>query len=702
MLLAISTSAASAQTSPGATATVDLVEKEVMAGIRELRRGGLGSLTLAGELEILREGSLIFIPVLRGDSGDLTDLRPADMPDASGSAQGLSDDGATVVGYLDSGFFTPFHAFYWTEATGAIDLGTLLDDTFSSFATDVSADGSVVTGYSDAATSVLGVTTFHPFLWTEAGGMADLGTPFGMDGFGRAFGISADGSVVVGDADFATGDLFVPSLRHAFRWTEAGGFQDLGSLEPGFRSVAYDVTADGSQIAGMSGLELVIGGTSTNATHAFRWTEAEGMVDLGTLPGYTHSAATAISDNGAVIVGTSSQNPLSDNSPGGTLVFDETASRGFRWTAATGIADLNVLLTDAGIDLTGITIVAATDVTPDGLFIAGAAVTPDDDPGETTAVIICYADDATPGQSCEQDGVTTPESQNDSLEAIADARNAPGFHLGGLADTLLGANQPVGGGSEVGGFGSVGSLSFGTLGRFVAENGISVFGGLAYTQQEYDNVDIEHAVIGAAGVRYVWPEGMAMRPLLEAGGFVTPDLDLEFTRHYLNGAATATGIGETAGVASGIYARAGVVLTPAPASEIVLSGSLGGSWLHTDAYAEAASPANPFPATFGDATTSSLIAKISGQVSGDITERIEYGLSAALGQSFAASDDFDVVLAGVGPATGTIGDFAFVEYGARLGWQATERLSLGGFAQGTTGEDVGTHVQVGLDFRLSL
>jgi probable HAF family extracellular repeat protein len=71
--------------------------------------------------------------------------------------------------------------------------------------------------------------------------MQDLGTLGGGESY--ASGVSADGSVVVGWAYNAAGQ------GRAFRWTASGGMQDLGTLG-GSWSVAYGVSADGAVVVG--------------------------------------------------------------------------------------------------------------------------------------------------------------------------------------------------------------------------------------------------------------------------------------------------------------------------------------------------------------------------------------------------------------------------------------------------------------------
>src|SRR5207247_713804 len=124
----------------------------------------------------------------------------------------------------------------------------------------------------------------HAFQWA-AGGTTDLGT---LDVETRIYKMNAAGTAVIGSV--------APQLfPHAFRWTEAGGLVDLGTFGGGYTD-ARAATADGAVIVGSSG-------TSSGEGHVFRWTESEGMTDLGTLGGSDSSGAEFLSADGTVIVG---------------------------------------------------------------------------------------------------------------------------------------------------------------------------------------------------------------------------------------------------------------------------------------------------------------------------------------------------------------------------------------------------------------
>ena len=210
-------------------------------------------------------------------------------------------------------------------------LGTLGGD--QSWANGVSADGSVVVGW---AYNAAGYS--RAFRWTQATGMIDLGTLSGGN-YSVARGVSADGSVVVGWADNAA------RQDRAFRWVN-GVMQNLGTLG-GSHSMAYGVSADGSVVVGWAR-------NAAEQGRAFRWTQATGMIDLGTLGGSSSTAYGASAD-GSVVVGSAE-----------TAAFQ---GRAFRWTASGGMEDLN--LTYAALLTSGSSLWGATAISPDGRYIVG-------------------------------------------------------------------------------------------------------------------------------------------------------------------------------------------------------------------------------------------------------------------------------------------------------------------------------------------
>lgn len=248
-------------------------------------------------------------------------------------------------------------------------IGDLPGGLFQSRAHGVSADGSVVVG-EGLATPIDPL----PFRWSAADGMVRLGTLTGNSPIGLATGVSADGSVVVGGygANFDLG---------AFRWTATGGMVGLDALTGGpVGSVAFGVSADGSVVVGLSGNE------------PFRWTAAGGMVGLGTLTGNANlsgnlSAALGVSADGSVVVGYSGNEPFrwtaasgmvglggltgapfgsiaKDVSADGSVVVGHSGSEAFRWTAADGMVSLGGLTGNA---LGG----SANAVSADGSVVVG-------------------------------------------------------------------------------------------------------------------------------------------------------------------------------------------------------------------------------------------------------------------------------------------------------------------------------------------
>src|SRR5215213_4956660 len=106
--------------------------------------------------------------------------------------------------------------------------------------------------------------------------------------------------------------------QHAFLWTPAGGMQDLGTLGGGSSSAAS--INEAGQIVGTSAST-----DAKNARRAFLWTPGAGMRDLGTLAAQ-FSVATGINDNGLVV---------------GNNVVLNFRNRAFLWTPDLGMRDLD-------------------------------------------------------------------------------------------------------------------------------------------------------------------------------------------------------------------------------------------------------------------------------------------------------------------------------------------------------------------------
>ena len=102
-----------------------------------------------------------------------------------------------------------------------------------------------------------------------------------------------------------------------FSWTQAGGLVELGSL--GGVGGSAEAVNNSGQVVGQS--------TSGGDIHAFLWTQAGGMVHLGTLGG-SGSSALDVNDSGQVV-------GFSNTSDGEV--------RPFSWTQAEGMVDLGLL-----------------------------------------------------------------------------------------------------------------------------------------------------------------------------------------------------------------------------------------------------------------------------------------------------------------------------------------------------------------------
>ena len=213
---------------------------------------------------------------------------------------GVSGDGRTFLGESRRlADIAPYsEAILWDETNGLRRLAHLPGGPFESTAVGSSFDGSRVIGRS---TSDAG---FEAFVWDATAGMRTLENSIGPDHESHVTSLTPDGSTLVGgrlverivddDQDL---DL---TIFEAFRWTESEGLVSLGSAGSShYGSMATDVSNDGSTIVGWTESPLGI--------EAFAWTAEGGMQLLGGLEGdgFVDSRPTAVSADGSSIVGTS-------------------------------------------------------------------------------------------------------------------------------------------------------------------------------------------------------------------------------------------------------------------------------------------------------------------------------------------------------------------------------------------------------------
>lgn len=196
-----------------------------------------------------------------------------------------------------------------------VGVGDLPGGGFASRALGVSADGSVVVGESVTGSG------WRAFRWTRSAGVQALGPLNAGDAFSRADGVSRNGSVVVGASGFA------PSVYEctAVFWSGPGAALPLGSFAGGGTpSLAHDVSADGGTIVGEAG-------ANPGGPRAFRAPTSIGATGLGTLPGGDpdYSCANGVSDNGLVIVGRARDASFTTHA--------------MRWTAGLGMVSLGHL-----------------------------------------------------------------------------------------------------------------------------------------------------------------------------------------------------------------------------------------------------------------------------------------------------------------------------------------------------------------------
>jgi len=309
--------------------------------------------------------TLSFSALLPAQTYTITDLQTlpgfgssyADDNNNTGLVTGCSDNSVPPTKPCSTNI--PSDAFLWSRSDGMQDLGNLPGND-QSVGYEVS-DSRVVVGYSGNTQN----KTFQPFVWTRSKGMAELPTLPGGSEFSFATAITSKG-VIVGESQVSNGDVDIVT------WTPSGAtysIRDIGILPGVPFCYTYDIN-EKQQVTGIAYFN-----NAGTRYHAFLWSNATGWKDLGTLPGGVNSKGIWMTDSG-VVTGTSDSAQYSagvtvywdaagtihsiGTLPGGTssapgfisnsfqILGDSTVTGGdshaYIWTQKNGMQDLNDMI----------------------------------------------------------------------------------------------------------------------------------------------------------------------------------------------------------------------------------------------------------------------------------------------------------------------------------------------------------------------
>ena len=267
----------------------------------------------------------------------------------------VSRDGSTIVGTaLDSRNL--INAAIWQRAAEWKVLGSFRPEAADcsrslSSALDTSRDGRVVVGLAWD-----GCTISHAFRWEESTGMVDLGSSVA----GRsslAAGVSADGKVVVGYQEAATG------FRTGAKWTD--GKQELLPGPEGFVGTANAANVDGTIVVGRTCSGTAVRPGDANVQSAWVWTRLNGTRCLPAprfrpTPGPpVNVGANATSDDGRVIGG---EQGIGADDTDAVIWIDQEPFYLKEYLASHGVPNAFATWINTG---------AITDVSPDGRILVG-------------------------------------------------------------------------------------------------------------------------------------------------------------------------------------------------------------------------------------------------------------------------------------------------------------------------------------------
>tara|TARA_R110000868_G_scaffold877_10_gene6579 strand:+ start:1506 stop:3437 length:1932 start_codon:yes stop_codon:yes gene_type:complete len=573
----------------------------------------------------------------------------------SSIAAAISPDGTYAVGYTTIGMANvSAWAYEFAGSYTVLPMTIFGGATTIAAAFGVNSDGSVIVGVQSDGMNTYGVV-WSGVNWnteTSIGSLRGAGFP------SAARGVSGDGTIVVGDSESNN------AVTRPIYWTAGGGMHELS---PGANYVgsATAISSDGSTIVGVN----YIGG---GVAHAFSWTGVDYATetDLGSLGGGI-AVANAVSADGSIIVG--------------ATTASDASARAFRYADGT-MSDINTLLSETGVDMTGIVFQTALAVSADGNYILAETNTSIDH-------YLVYYDGAT-------GGVSTSSAQQASVDELGETRQSLGVQQDAFTGMMIGDLSPNTQNSEVGAFGLYGSVAGGIAGQFKVADNMVLSGGILGGRGDYDALDYKGVMMSMA-LRYDFAEvAPGLKPFAQIGGAFVQLSDLTFRRTYANGGGTATGVGSTSGRSYLLFARAGVTSTLGENDQLAFAAEIGERWLSTDAYAESL-VGNPFPAVVEAGTDRQTVAKLSAALTHNFTSKFDVTLRAAVGEIVEGTSGLRVAVTGFGAAQSSIDRKPWLEGGVRMGWKASDAVTFNVYATGMSGDTVKTSGHVGLGAQFS-
>jgi hypothetical protein len=137
-----------------------------------------------------------------------------------------------------------------------------------------------------------------------------------------------------------------------------------------------------------------------------------------------------------------------------------------------------------------------------------------------------------------------------------------------------------------------------------------------------------------------------------------------------------------------------------PIDEAAVYGDLSRNWMQTGGYMEGAGPNNPYPMTVLSGLDVLNVARVGAQWTHLFATKFEVNVGAAVAYGFGAGAGTAVNVFDFGTiAPYPIANSTWVEYGARVGYRAGERMVIDAFVMGTAGGEIGRTFHGGVGVR---